>query len=152
MGPGVAMECLETKDGLTIWEDHFYPEIINPETSEVLADGELGELVFYHDYQRRHACHSLPNPRFDSFIARHSKNNARLMNLKVVGIDDVMIIRGVNVFPSQIEEQILQILNWFLIMRFRFVNKVIWMDCTSVQKCVKIYLRKYTHNCVLAQN
>ncbi len=59
MGPGVAMECLEVKDGPTIWEDHFYPEIIHPETGEVLPDGELGELVIYDHYQRRNARDSL---------------------------------------------------------------------------------------------
>jgi len=108
MGPGVAMECLETKDGLTIWEDHFYPEIINPETGEVLADGELGELVFTTITKE-----GMPVIRYRTRdLTRLLPGTARTMRRmdKIVGrSDDMMIIRGVNVFPSQIEEQILQI-------------------------------------------
>lgn len=108
MGPGVAMECLETKDGLTIWEDHFYPEIIHPETGEVLADGELGELVFTTITKE-----GMPVIRYRTRdLTRLLAGTARTMRRmdKIVGrSDDMMIIRGVNVFPSQIEEQILHI-------------------------------------------
>jgi len=108
MGPGVAMECLESKDGPTIWEDHFYPEIIHPETGEVLADGELGELVFTTITKE-----GMPVIRYRTRdLTRLLPGTARPMRRmdKIVGrSDDMMIIRGVNVFPSQIEEQILQI-------------------------------------------
>ncbi|MFH7767196.1 phenylacetate--CoA ligase PaaK [Acinetobacter sp. BSP-28] len=108
MGPGVAMECLESKDGPTIWEDHFYPEIIHPETGEVLADGELGELVFTTITKE-----GMPVIRYRTRdLTRLLPGTARTMRRmdKIVGrSDDMMIIRGVNVFPSQIEEQILHI-------------------------------------------
>lgn len=107
MGPGVANECIETKDGPTIWEDHFYPEIIDPETGQVLPDGQLGELVFTSlskeafpviRYRTRDLTRLLPPSarsfrRFDRITGRS---------------DDMLIIRGVNVFPTQIEEQILR--------------------------------------------
>ena len=108
MGPGVAMECLESKDGPTIWEDHFYPEIIHPETGEVLPDGELGELVFTTITKE-----GMPVIRYRTRdLTRLLPGTARTMRRmdKIVGrSDDMMIIRGVNVFPSQIEEQILHI-------------------------------------------
>lgn len=108
MGPGVAMECLETKDGPTIWEDHFYPEIIHPETGEVLDDGELGELVFTTITKE-----GMPVIRYRTRdLTRLLPGTARSMRRmdKIVGrSDDMMIIRGVNVFPSQIEEQVLTI-------------------------------------------
>lgn len=108
MGPGVAMECLESKDGPTIWEDHFYPEIINPETGEVLPDGELGELVFTTITKE-----GMPVIRYRTRdLTRLLPGTVRTMRRmdKIVGrSDDMMIIRGVNVFPSQIEEQILHI-------------------------------------------
>ncbi len=107
MGPGVASECIETKDGPVIWEDHFYPEIVNPDTGEVLPDGEEGELVFTSltkealpiiRYRTRDLTRLLP-PTARSF---------RRMG-KIVGrSDDMLIIRGVNVFPTQIEEIVLQ--------------------------------------------
>ena len=106
MGPGVASECIETKDGPVIWEDHFYPEIIDPETGNVLPDGSEGELVFTSltkvaspviRYRTRDLTALLP-PTARSF--RRIK--------KITGrTDDMLIIRGVNVFPSQIEEQIM---------------------------------------------
>ncbi len=105
MGPGVACECIESKDGPVIWEDHFYPEIINPETGEVVADGEDGELVFTSltkqafpviRYRTRDLTRLLP-PTARAF-RRMSKITGRS--------DDMLIVRGVNVFPSQIEEQI----------------------------------------------
>jgi len=108
MGPGVAMECIETKDGPTIWEDHFYPEIINPETGEVLPDGEEGELVFTSLTKE-----ALPIIRYRTRdLTRLLPGTARTMRRmdKITGrSDDMMIIRGVNVFPTQIEEQILAI-------------------------------------------
>ena len=107
MGPGVACECIESKDGPVIWEDHFYPEIINPETGEVVADGEDGELVFTSltkqafpviRYRTRDLTRLLP-PTSRAF-RRMGKITGRS--------DDMLIVRGVNVFPSQIEEQILR--------------------------------------------
>lgn len=108
IGPGVANECVETKDGLTIWEDHFYPEIIDPNTGEVLPDGELGELVFTSLTKE-----AMPIIRYRTRdLTRILPGTARTMRRmeKISGrSDDMMIIRGVNVFPSQIEEQILNI-------------------------------------------
>lgn len=103
MGPGVASECVETKDGPTIWEDHFYPEIINPETGEVVADGEPGELVFTSLTKE-----AMPVIRYRTRdLTRLGAPTARNMRRieKLTGrSDDMMIIRGVNVFPSQLEE------------------------------------------------
>jgi phenylacetate-CoA ligase len=102
IGPGVAQECIETKDGLTIWEDHFFPEIIDPETGKVLADGEAGELVLTSltkegmpviRYRTRDLTRLLPG------TARTMRRIERLKGRS----DDMLIIRGVNVFPSQIE-------------------------------------------------
>jgi phenylacetate-CoA ligase len=108
MGPGVAQECLETKDGLTIWEDHFYPEIIDPQTGAVLADGELGELVFTSLSKE-----AMPIIRYRTRdLTRLLPGTARPMRRmdKIVGrSDDMLIIRGVNVYPSQIEEHVLAI-------------------------------------------
>lgn len=108
MGPGVAQECAETKDGLTIWEDHFYPEIIHPETGEVLPDGEEGELVFTSLSKE-----AMPVIRYRTRdLTRLLPGTARSMRrmAKITGrSDDMMIIRGVNVFPSQVEEHILSV-------------------------------------------
>ncbi len=108
MGPGVGMECIETKDGPTIWEDHFYPEIINPETGEVVPDGEYGELVFTSLTKE-----ALPIVRYRTRdLTRLLPGQARPMRRidKITGrSDDMLIIRGVNVFPTQVEEQILKI-------------------------------------------
>jgi phenylacetate-CoA ligase len=107
IGPGVANECIETKDGPVIWEDHFYPEIINPETGELLPDGEEGELVFTSltkeafpvvRYRTRDLTRLLPP------TARSFRRMAKIVGRS----DDMLIIRGVNVFPSQIEELILK--------------------------------------------
>ncbi|MEO8144112.1 MAG: phenylacetate--CoA ligase PaaK [Betaproteobacteria bacterium] len=107
LGPGVAAECIETKDGPTIWEDHFYPEIVDPVTGEVLPDGEQGELVFTSltkealpviRYRTRDLTHLLPG------TARTMRRMARITGRS----DDMLIIRGVNLFPSQIEELILK--------------------------------------------
>ncbi len=105
MGPGVASECIETKDGATIWEDYFYPEIIDPHTGEPLPDGELGELVFTSLTKQ-----ALPVVRYRTRdLTRLLPGTARTMRRmdRITGrSDDMLIIRGVNVFPSQIEELI----------------------------------------------
>ena len=107
IGPGVASECIETKDGPTIWEDHFYPEIINPQTGEPAPDGEMGELLFTSltkealpiiRYRTRDLTRLLPG------TARAMRRMARITGRS----DDMLIIRGVNVFPTQIEERVLQ--------------------------------------------
>ncbi len=107
MGPGVASECIESKDGPVVWEDHFYPEVIDPDTGEVLPDGSEGELVFTSltkealpiiRYRTRDLTRLLPPT--SRAMRRMGKINGRS--------DDMLIIRGVNVFPSQIEELILQ--------------------------------------------
>jgi phenylacetate-CoA ligase len=106
MGPGVAQECAETKDGLCLWEDHFYPEIIDPNTGEVMPEGELGELVLTSltkeaipiiRYRTRDLTRLLPP------TARSMRRLARILARS----DDMLIVRGVNVFPSQVEDQIL---------------------------------------------
>jgi phenylacetate-CoA ligase len=106
MGPGVAQECVETKDGLHVWEDHFYPEIIDPVTQEVLPDGERGELVLTSLTKE-----ALPIVRYRTRdLTRLLPGTARTMRRmeRVTGrTDDMMVLRGVNVFPSQIEEVIL---------------------------------------------
>ncbi len=107
MGPGVANECVETKDGLHIWEDHFYPEIIDPETGAVMADGDIGELVFTTLTKE-----ALPLVRYRTRdLTRLLPGTARAMRRieKITGrSDDMIILRGVNVFPTQIEEQLLK--------------------------------------------
>jgi phenylacetate-CoA ligase len=107
MGPGVANECIESKDGPVIWEDHFYPEIIDPDTGAVLPDGEEGELVFTTLTKE-----ALPVIRYRTRdLTRLLPPTARSMRRmgKIVGrSDDMLIIRGVNVFPTQIEELVLQ--------------------------------------------
>jgi len=107
MGPGVASECIETKDGPVIWEDHFYPEIIDPMTGEVLPDGAEGELVFTSLTKE-----ALPVIRYRTRdLTRLLPPTSRSMRRidKITGrSDDMLIIRGVNVFPTQIEELILK--------------------------------------------
>jgi phenylacetate-CoA ligase len=107
MGPGVSMECVETKDGLHIWEDHFYPEIINPETGALVAEGEMGELVFTSLTKE-----AFPIIRYRTRdLTRLLPGTARSMRRmeKVTGrSDDMIILRGVNVFPTQIEEALMQ--------------------------------------------
>ena len=106
MGPGVANECVETKDGLHVWEDHYYPEIINPTTGEVVEDGEEGELVFTTLTKE-----GMPMIRYRTRdLTRLLPGTARSMRRmeKITGrSDDMIILRGVNVFPTQIEEQLL---------------------------------------------
>jgi len=107
MGPGVASECVETKDGPHIWEDHFYPEIIDPATGAVLPDGELGELVFTSLTKV-----GMPVIRYRTRdLTRLLPGTARTMRRmeKITGrSDDMVVIRGVNMFPTQIEEQLLR--------------------------------------------
>jgi phenylacetate-CoA ligase len=107
IGPGVAAECIESKDGLTVWEDHFYPEVIHPESGTPLRDGEKGELVFTSLTKE-----ALPLVRYRTRdLTRLLPGTARTMRRmeKITGrSDDMLIIRGVNVFPSQIEELILK--------------------------------------------
>jgi phenylacetate-CoA ligase len=108
IGPGVAGECVETKDGLHIWEDHFYPEIIDPATGAVLPDGVLGEIVFTSLTKE-----AMPVVRYRTGdLTRLLPGTARSMRRmeKISGrTDDMMIVRGVNVFPTQIEELLLGI-------------------------------------------
>jgi phenylacetate-CoA ligase len=107
MGPGVANECIESKDGLHIWEDHFYPEIVDPQTGEVLPDGEIGELVFTSLTKQ-----AMPVVRYRTRdLTRLLPGSARPMRRieKITGrSDDMIILRGVNIFPTQIEELILR--------------------------------------------
>jgi phenylacetate-CoA ligase len=107
LGPGVSCECIETKDGLHVWEDHFYPEVVDPQTGEVVADGEEGELVFTSLTKE-----AFPVIRYRTRdLTRLLPGTARTMRRmeKVTGrSDDMLIIRGVNVFPTQIEELLLK--------------------------------------------
>ncbi len=107
IGPGVAQECIETKDGLTVWEDHFYPEIVDPDTGRALPEGERGELVFTSLSKE-----ALPMIRYRTRdLTRLLPPTARSMRRieKITGrSDDMLIIRGVNVFPTQIEELIVK--------------------------------------------
>ena len=108
LGPGVSCECVESKDGLHIWEDHFFPEIIDPQTGEILPDGELGELVFTSLSKE-----AFPIVRYRTRdLTRLLPGTARTMRRmqKVTGrSDDMIILRGVNIFPTQVEEQLLKV-------------------------------------------
>jgi phenylacetate-CoA ligase len=108
MGPGVASECVETKDGLHVWEDHFYPEVIDPESGAVLPDGEEGELVFTSLTKE-----AMPVVRYRTRdLTRLLPGTARTMRRieKITGrTDDMIILRGVNVFPTQVEELLLRV-------------------------------------------
>lgn len=136
MGPGVAQECVETKDGLHVWEDHFYPEIIDPVTGEVLPDGKMGELVFTTLTKE-----ALPMVRYRTRdLTRLLPGTARSMRRieKITGrSDDMMILRGVNVFPTQIEEQILKCKGlaphfYIEVTRAgRMDNMVVHVECTE---------------------
>lgn len=109
MGPGVAQECIETEDGPTLWEDHFYPEIIDPETEEVLPEGEMGELVL--------TCltkEALPVMRYRTrdltrLLPGTARPAMRRLDKVMARSDDMLIIRGVNLYPSQVEEQLLAV-------------------------------------------
>ncbi len=136
MGPGVAQECVETKDGLHVWEDHFYPEIIDPVTGEVLPDGKMGELVFTTLTKE-----ALPMVRYRTRdLTRLLPGTARSMRRieKITGrSDNMMILRGVNVFPTQIEEQILKCKGLAphfyieLTRAGRIDNMVVHVECTE---------------------
>lgn len=131
MGPGVANECVETKDGPVIWEDHFYPEIINPETGEPVADGEYGELVFTTLTKE-----ALPMVRYRTRdLTRLLPPTARSMRRmdKITGrSDDMLIIRGVNVFPTQVEEIICKAEN--LSPHYELVlTRQAHLDCMTVR-------------------
>jgi phenylacetate-CoA ligase len=108
IGPGVANECVETKDGLHVWEDHFYPEVIDPVTGQVLPDGEKGELVFTSLTKQ-----AFPIVRYRTRdLTRLLPGTARTMRRieKITGrSDDMIILRGVNMFPSQVEEILLAV-------------------------------------------
>ena len=106
MGPGVSMECVETKDGLHIWEDHFYPEIINPETGAPVEDGEMGELVFTSLTKEAFPIIRYRTRDLTRLLAGTARSMRRME--KVTGrSDDMIILRGVNVFPTQIEEALM---------------------------------------------
>lgn len=135
MGPGVANECVETKDGLHVWEDHFYPEVIDPATGAVLPDGQTGELVFTTLTKE-----GLPMVRYRTRdLTRILPGTARSMRRieKITGrSDDMIILRGVNVFPTQIEEQILKCAGLAphfqieLVRRDRLDAMVVHVECT----------------------
>ena len=108
IGPGVASETVETKDGLHIWEDHFYPEIISPETGEVLEDGEEGELVFTSLTKEAFPIIRYRTRDLTRLLPGTARSFRRMEKIKARS-DDMLIIRGVNLFPSQIEEIILGI-------------------------------------------
>jgi phenylacetate-CoA ligase len=107
IGPGVAQECVETKDGLHVWEDHFYPEVIDPETGMVLPDGEKGELVFTSLTKEAFPIIRYRTRDLTRLLPGTARPGMRRME-KVTGrSDDMIILRGVNVFPTQIEEVLL---------------------------------------------
>jgi phenylacetate-CoA ligase len=107
IGPGVAQECLETKDGLHIWEDHFYPEVIDPDTGAVLPDGEIGELVFTSLTKEAFPVIRYRTRDLTRLLPGTARPGMRRME-KVTGrSDDMIILRGVNLFPTQIEEVLL---------------------------------------------
>jgi phenylacetate-CoA ligase len=107
IGPGVAQECVETKDGLHVWEDHFLPEVIDPETGAVLPDGEPGELVFTSLSKEAFPIIRYRTRDLTLLLPGTARPGMRRME-KVTGrCDDMMILRGVNVFPTQIEEALL---------------------------------------------
>jgi phenylacetate-CoA ligase len=107
IGPGVAQECVETKDGLHIWEDHFYPEVIDPDTGAVLPDGEIGELVFTSLTKEAFPVVRYRTRDLTRLLPGTARPGMRRME-KVTGrSDDMIILRGVNLFPTQIEEVLL---------------------------------------------
>ena len=107
MGPGVAGECIDTKDGPVIWEDHFYPEIIDPITEEVLPDGEQGELVFTSLTKEAFPVIRYRTRDLTRLLAPTARAFRRMGKLTGRS-DDMLIVRGVNVFPTQIEEQVMR--------------------------------------------
>lgn len=143
MGPGVAMECLETADGPTIWEDHFYPEIVNPNNGDALEDGEYGELLFTTLTKE-----ALPVIRYRTRdLTRLLPGTARTMRRmdRITGrSDDMLIIRGVNVFPSQLEEEICK--NEHLAPHYQLeVNRDGHLDCLAVKVELKESSLRLSH-------
>jgi len=130
MGPGVASECIESKDGPVVWEDHFYPEIIDPQSAAVLPEGEIGELVLTSLTKE-----ALPMIRYRTRdLTRLLSPTARSMRRiqKIIGrSDDMLIIRGVNVYPSQIENLLLQV-NVFAPHYLQEVNRAANLDTLTV--------------------
>ena len=109
IGPGVSQECVETKDGLHVWEDHFYPEVIDPDTGEVLPDGEVGELVFTSLTKQAMPVIRYRTKDLTRLLPGTARPTMRRME-KVTGrTDDMIILRGVNLFPSQVEELLLEV-------------------------------------------
>lgn len=106
LGPGVASECVETKDGLHIWEDHFYPEIIDPDTGAVLPDGEIGELVLTTLTKEAQPLVRYRTRDLTALLPGTARTMRRVTRIRARS-DDMLIVRGVNVFPSQIEEILL---------------------------------------------
>ena len=145
MGPGVASECIESKDGPVIWEDHFYPEIIDPDTGEVLPDGEEGELVFTSLTKE-----ALPIIRYRTRdltrLLPPTSRSMRRMDRITGRSDDMLIIRGVNVFPSQIEELILKMpllapQNQLVVARdANMPQDTVESLCRELQHCIKTYV------------
>lgn len=122
MGPGVANECVESKDGLHIWEDHFYPEVIDPISGEVLPDGESGELVFTSLTKEAFPIIRYRTRDLTRLLAGTARSMRRME--KVTGrSDDMMILRGVNVFPTQIEEQVLRVDDLATHFQVELINK-----------------------------
>ncbi|MFK8075246.1 MAG: phenylacetate--CoA ligase PaaK [Granulosicoccus sp.] len=122
MGPGVANECVESKDGLHIWEDHFYPEVIDPISGEALPDGESGELVFTSLTKEAFPIIRYRTRDLTRLLAGTARSMRRME--KVTGrSDDMMILRGVNVFPTQIEEQVLRVDDLATHFQVELINK-----------------------------
>jgi phenylacetate-CoA ligase len=109
MGPGVAQECIETKDGLTIWEDYFYPEIIDPSSGAVLPEGELGELVLTTLSRQAMPLIRYRTGDLTRLLPPTSRPAMRRMERITGRSDDMLVVRGVNVFPTQIEELLLTV-------------------------------------------
>jgi phenylacetate-CoA ligase len=157
MGPGVASECIESKDGPVIWEDHFYPEIIDPVTGEVLPDGEHGELVFTSLTKE-----ALPIIRYrtrDLTVLLPPSSRAMRRIGKITGrSDDMLIIRGVNVFPTQIEELILKMpklapIYQLVVSRDGHMDKVevyaeLRADCGAVSQDENAALSRELQECI----
>lgn len=136
IGPGVANECIETKDGLHIWEDHFYPEVIAPETGVVLPEGEFGELVFTLLTKE-----VLPVIRYRTRdLTRRLPGTARSMRRmeKVTGrSDDMMIVRGVNIFPTQVEELIVRTGVLSPHYQLELTRPATWTRCGSMRRPIR---------------
>jgi phenylacetate-CoA ligase len=109
MGPGVAQECVETKDGLHLWEDHFYPEVVDPLTDQPVPDGELGELVLTSLTKQAMPVLRYRTRDLTRLLPGTARPGMRRLQRFTGRTDDMMIVRGVNVFPTQIEELVLAV-------------------------------------------